>query len=108
MYTGRLESRSNKIYGCPESGRHPRSVWTVTTKSYKGAHFATFPPALIEPCILAGSKPGDIVLDPFSGSGTTLAVAAKHHRHGIGLELKREYIEMSHRRLNKVQPVLIE
>lgn len=61
--------------------RNKRTVWTVTTKPYSGAHFATFPPKLIEPCILAGSREGDTVLDPFNGSGTTGAVAIKHHRN---------------------------
>ena len=67
--------------------RNPRSVWTVSTQSYAGAHFATFPPRLIEPCILAGSRPGDIVLDPFFGSGTTGMVAQQHGRRYIGLDL---------------------
>lgn len=71
--------------------RNRRSVWTVATRPYKGAHFATFPPALIEPCILAGSRPGDIVLDPFMGSGTTAAVALQHGRHYLGCELNPEY-----------------
>jgi DNA modification methylase len=71
--------------------RNRRSVWTVATRPYKGAHFATFPPALIEPCILAGSRPGDIVLDPFMGSGTTAAVAIQHGRQYIGCELNSDY-----------------
>jgi DNA modification methylase len=71
--------------------RNRRSVWTVATKPYKGAHFATFPSALIEPCILAGSRPGDIVLDPFMGSGTTAAVALQHGRQYLGCELNLEY-----------------
>ena len=71
--------------------RNRRSVWTVATRPYKGAHFATFPPALIEPCILAGSRPGDIVLDPFMGSGTTAAVALQHGRQYMGCELNPEY-----------------
>jgi len=71
--------------------RNRRSVWTVATRPYKGAHFATFPPALIEPCILAGSRPGDIVLDPFMGSGTTAAVAAQHGRQYLGCELNPAY-----------------
>lgn len=87
--------------------RNKRSVWTVTTRPYKEAHFATFPPDLIEPCILAGSKPGDIVLDPFAGSGTTLAVATKHHRDGVGIELNPEYVRLIERRLSRVQPVLL-
>jgi len=71
--------------------RNRRSVWTVATRPYKGAHFATFPPALIEPCILAGSRPGDIVLDPFMGSGTTAEVAILHGRQYLGCELNPEY-----------------
>jgi len=76
-----------------------RSVWTVTTKPYKDAHFATFPPDLIEPCILAGSKAGDVILDPFAGSGTTLAVATKHNRNSIGIELNPEYVKLIHKRV---------
>ena len=71
--------------------RNRRSVWTVATRPYKGAHFATFPPALIEPCILAGSRPGDIVLDPFTGSGTTASVALQHGRQYLGCELNPAY-----------------
>ena len=66
-------------------------VWSVPVSTYKGAHFATFPPALIEPCILAGSRPGDIVLDPFMGSGTTAAVALQHGRQYLGCELNPAY-----------------
>ena len=80
-------------------GKNKRSVWTVATRPYKGAHFATFPPALIEPCILAGSRPGDIVLDPFMGSGTTAQVALQHGRRAIGCELNSEYIDLIHQRL---------
>jgi DNA modification methylase len=71
--------------------RNRRSVWTVTTKPYKGAHFATFPSDLIEPCVLAGSRPGDIVLDPFGGSGTTAGVALKNGRKAILCELNPDY-----------------
>jgi len=88
--------------------KNKRSVWTVTTKPYREAHFATFPPDLIEPCILAGSRPGDTVLDPFNGSGTTGEVSIKHRRNYIGLELKPDYIELTKKRLAKVQPVLME
>jgi DNA modification methylase len=79
--------------------RNKRSVWTVNTKPYKEAHFAVYPPELIEPCILAASKEGDIVLDPFSGSGTTGEVALKHNRNYIGLELNPDYAALSERRL---------
>lgn len=80
-----------KLAGVEWETRNRRSVWTVATRPYKGAHFATFPPDLIEPCILAGSRPGDIVLDPFMGSGTTAAVAIKHGRQYIGCELNPDY-----------------
>lgn len=71
--------------------RNRRSVWTITPRPYAGAHFAVFPPALIEPCVLAGSRAGDIVLDPFMGSGTTAAVAIAHGRQYLGCELNPEY-----------------
>ena len=79
--------------------RNRRSVWTVATRPYKGAHFATFPPALIEPCILAGSRPGDFVLDPFMGSGTTAQVALQRGRRYLGCELNPEYEELQQQRL---------
>ena len=71
--------------------KNKRSVWSVTKKPYKGAHFATFPPELIEPCIKAGSEVGDIILDPFMGSGTTGAVARSLGRHYLGCELNQDY-----------------
>lgn len=71
--------------------RNRRSVWTVPVQAYSGAHFAVFPPALIEPCILAASRPGDVVLDPFMGSGTTAQVAQQFGRAWIGCELNPEY-----------------
>jgi DNA modification methylase len=79
--------------------RNKRSVWTVTTRGFKGAHFATFPPTLIEPCILAGSKPGDLVLDPFAGSGTTGVVSLQHGRSFLGIELNPAYVEMARKRI---------
>lgn len=91
----------------PET-RNRRSVWTVATKPYKGAHFATFPPDLIEPCILAGAPVGGVVLDPFLGSGTTVAVAIKHGRQYIGIELNPEYIKLAEQRLGTVTPLLIQ
>lgn len=81
--------------------RNRRSVWTVTTKPYKGAHFATFPTALIEPCILAGSRADDIVLDPFMGSGTTAQVAIEHGRQYLGCELNSEYKALQDERIAK-------
>lgn len=78
-----------------------RSVWTVTTKPFVGAHFATFPPDLIEPCILAGSKPQDIVFDPFMGSGTTAAVSQRLNRQYLGCELNTEYKKLQDARLSQ-------
>ena len=69
------------------SFRNKRSVWRIATQPYSGAHFATFPEKLVEPCILAGSREGDVVLDPFVGSGTTVRVAKKFNRVGIGGDL---------------------
>lgn len=83
----------------PDGKRNKRSVWTVPTKPFSGAHFAVFPPALIEPCILAGSRPGDIVLDPFMGSGTTAAVAIQHGRQYLGCELNPEYQPLQQARI---------
>lgn len=80
------------------STRNKRSVWTVATQPYSEAHFATFPPKLIEPCILAGSRPGDIVFDPFFGSGTTGEVAQRLGREWIGCELNPEYGKLSETR----------
>lgn len=82
--------------------RNRRSVWTVATRPYKGAHFATFPPALIDPCVLAGSRPGDIVLDPFMGSGTTAAVALQHGRQYLGCELNPAYQPLLDARVESV------
>jgi DNA modification methylase len=82
--------------------RNRRTVWTVTPQPFKGAHFATFPPKLIEPCILAGSRIGDTVLDPFNGAGTSGVVAKQHGRSYIGIELNAEYIAMSEARIGSI------
>lgn len=89
----RVPGKSNGPMRAVGNGRtrNKRSVWTVPTRGFKGAHFATFPPALIEPCVLAGSPPGGFVLDPFGGSGTTAAVALKHGRNALLCELNPEY-----------------
>lgn len=79
--------------------RNKRDVWTVTTKPYKGAHFATFPPDLIEPCILAGCPEGGTVLDPFFGAGTTGLVSQRHKRNWIGCELNPEYANIATARI---------
>lgn len=86
--------------------RNKRSVWEVATEPYSDAHFATFPTELIKPCILAGSPANGVVLDPFSGSGTTGVVAMRHGRNYIGCELNRAYVEMSHRRILRDQSLL--
>jgi DNA modification methylase len=79
--------------------RNRRSVWTITTKPFKGAHFAVMPEALTEPCILAGSETGDLVLDPFTGSGTVAVVALRHGRNFIGCELNPDYAEIARQRI---------
>lgn len=89
----------------PLAKRNKRSVWTVNTINYPEAHFATFPPKLIEPCILAGSSSGDIILDPFNGAATTGIVALRHGRRYIGLELNPEYVELSKRRIGDDAPL---
>tara|TARA_B100000131_G_scaffold207445_1_gene199522 strand:+ start:1823 stop:2728 length:906 start_codon:yes stop_codon:yes gene_type:complete len=98
---------SDTSCGAVDGKRNKRSVWTVTPKSYKGAHFAVYPPELIEPCILAGSEEGDIVLDPFMGSGTTAMVAKTHGRDYIGCELHEEYEDLILERLKGVQQQLL-
>ena len=81
--------------------KRKKSVWTVNTKPYKGAHFATFPPELIEPCIMAGSQKGDIILDPFMGSGTTGMVAKSLGRYYIGCELNENYGKLIQNRVSE-------
>jgi DNA modification methylase len=83
--------------------RNRRSVWTVATKPYKGAHFATFPPELIRPCILAGCPKDGTVLDPFGGSGTTAQVALEEGRKAVLCELNTDYIALAHKRLEGLQ-----
>ena len=87
--------------------KNKRDVWSVTNKPYKGAHFACFPPDLIEPCILAGSREGDIVLDPFMGSGTTAMVAKKHNRNYLGCELHEDYASLQTDRIDSIPPQLV-
>ena len=80
-------------------GANKRSVWTIHRSRFLGAHFATFPLALVEPCIVAGSRARDIVLDPFAGSGTTGLVALKHGRRFVGIELNPDYATMARERI---------
>ena len=84
--------------------RNRRSVWTVTTKPFKGAHFATFPPDLIEPCVLAGCPAGGVVLDPFGGAGTTGLVAQRHGRDAVLCELNPDYADMARERIAAEPP----
>jgi DNA modification methylase len=88
--------------------KNKRSVWTISTKPFKGAHFAVYPIKLIEPCILAGCPKDGVVLDPFSGSGTTGIVAINNGRNYIGLELNPEYAEMSLERIKDECPNTLE
>jgi DNA modification methylase len=101
--SNRVPNKTNgnmKAVGNGEN-RNKRSVWTVNTSTFKGAHFATYPQELIEPCILAGSKVGDIVLDPFFGSGTTGQVSQNLGRKWIGCELNKEYETLQNQRLQQ-------
>jgi site-specific DNA-methyltransferase (adenine-specific) len=82
--------------------KNKRSVWTVATKPYKEAHFATFPPKLIEPCVLAGCPEGGTVLDPFGGSGTTAEVSHNNNRDTILCELSDDYIKIAVKRLTNM------
>lgn len=98
-------TKSGNVYEAGDGKRNKRSVWTVATQPFSEAHFATFPPKLIEPCILAGSRPGDVVLDPFAGAGTTGLVADRLNRDFIGIELNPEYADIAKRRIYNDAPM---
>ena len=85
--------------------RNRRSVWTIPTKPFRGAHFAVMPEALVEPCILASSRQDDTILDPFTGSGTVAVVALRHARNFIGTELNPEYANIAQQRINESNPL---
>lgn len=87
-------------------GANSRNVWTIATVGFPGAHFATFPPEIPRRCILAGSREGDTVLDPFTGAGTTLLVADRLGRNAIGIELNPEYVTMAEQRIYNDAPLL--
>lgn len=91
-------SSGNEYHGTSTGTKNKRDVWFIAPHPYRGAHFATFPEALVEPCILAGSKPGDVILDPFLGSGTVGAVAQRLNRSWVGTELNRDYCELARNR----------
>lgn len=98
----------SNIGGYPKThdGRNKRSVWAVNTVPYGGAHFAVFPVALIEPCILAGAPVDGVVLDPFVGSGTTAVACMRLKRKCVGIELNPEYLELARKRIAETQPAL--
>lgn len=98
-----FKTKSGNIYKYRPK-RNKRDVWIVTTQPFKQAHFATFPPELIRPCVLAGSMAGDTILDPFFGSGTTGVVATQESRHYIGIDLNPDYVNMSIKRIKAVPP----
>jgi site-specific DNA-methyltransferase (cytosine-N4-specific) len=87
------------------NGRNLRTVWDIHTQAYREAYFATFPPSLVEPCLALGSRPGDLVLDPFIGSGTTGYVALKMSRRFVGIELNPDYLQIAQRRIGKLATV---
>jgi len=95
-----VETHLDEIQNNP-LGKNKRNVWTITTKPFKDAHFATFPKDLIEPCIKAGCPEGGVVLDPFGGSGTTGIVAALNNRNAILIELNQNYIDIANKRIDK-------
>ena len=103
-HNGYFDENGNPLCGVMAN---KKSVWTVTTKPYKDAHFATYPPELIAPCILAGCPVGGTVLDPFGGSGTTGAVAIENGRNAVLIELNPKYVELINKRLSQVQPMLV-
>lgn len=111
-YGGKKYTENTDVFNRTKSGnaydfrpmRNKRSVWTVSTQPFSEAHFATFPPKLIEPCILAGCPVGGVVIDPFMGSGTTAMVATQLQRNYIGFELNPDYIKIAEKhRLKNVQ-----
>lgn len=97
-------TKSGNVYE-PNGKRNKRSVWTIATKPFKEAHFATFPPDLVTPCILAGSREGDTVLDPFGGSGTTGLVADRNGREFVLIELNPDYALMARNRIDGDAPL---
>lgn len=97
----RRKTGYNSMSGKTGEFRNKRSVWTIPTQPFRGAHFAAFPQKLVEPCILAGCPRGGIVLDPFFGAGTTGLVAKRTGRSFIGIELNKEYIEIAKERIEK-------
>ena len=101
-------TKDNTTRGVPWDGsdtRNRRTVWTLPTQPYKGAHFAVMPPKLVEPCIRAATRLGDMVLDPFSGAATVGLVALRNQRRYLGLELNPDYCELARERLSMDAPL---
>jgi DNA modification methylase len=92
-------SPGERVFGA-DGKKNKRDVWSVPVQPFAGAHFAVYPLALIEPCVLAGSRDGDTILDPFSGSGTTGVVALRNGRNYVGTELNPQYAELSKKRIS--------
>jgi DNA modification methylase len=90
-----LGGRGKEEQWTPTKLRNKRSVWSVNTRQFPGAHFAVFPHKIVQPCLLAGSEPGDVVLDPFVGTGTVGEVAAEYGRRFVGIELNPDFADMS-------------
>ena len=99
MFTKSDQYRYDRSAIVDPNGRNKRSVWDINTVAYAGSHFAAFPPKLVEPCIKSSTRPGDFVLDPFFGSGTTGLVANALGRRYVGIELNPEYIALAKERL---------
>ena len=98
----RRGTKMNSVSGKTGEYRNKRSVWTVSTKPLKEAHFAAYPIDLIEPCVLASSRPGGLVIDPFLGSGTTGIAALRHGRNFIGIDINPDYCLIAEKRLAKI------
>jgi len=106
-----LFSKSPKYYYASanvreSNGRNRRTVWSIPTEPFLGAHFATFPPKLVEPCVLAGSRPDDWVLDPFFGSGTVGVVCEQQRRKYVGIELNTKYVQLAVERIQNTERLL--
>lgn len=108
MNGGEHVAKSDAGLPVRESGRNKRSVWSITTKGFTEAHFATMPPELAETCILAGAPYGGVVLDPFAGAGTTGLVADRHGRDAILIELNPIYAEIARARVHNEAPLLAD
>jgi len=107
---GAQRTRKNQSWSAVVRGvvqrRNKRTVWTIASQPFAGAHFACFPPKLVEPCVLAGSRPGDTVLDPFAGAWTTGLVALRLGCKFIGVEVNPDYVQLARKRIIDEAPLL--